>query len=83
MKKPNGIKAIYDNGGESIDQITVVLNERYNNYDSRLYHCLGLSYNAVAFSQFSSCICGKHLGKKVLWKDLSNELQKHIVNRLN
>ena len=73
------IRAIYDNGGKTLDRITVVVNQK-NNDNS--WDCLCLSHNGVAFSQWSTCQQGRHLGKKVSFEELSPELQKHIESRL-
>lgn len=79
MTQPEEIKAIYDNQ-ESIDNMTFVLT--YSEGPKGEPACLATSYDGRSFSQYSYCIEGSHLGKKVSWKDLSPALQAHIVSRL-
>lgn len=72
--------ACYDNGGETIDRYTVV-------YTSEniggVYACIGMSGNPMApngFGQHSECVLGKHLGKRILFKDLPPDCQT-VVRR--
>lgn len=78
--KPTNIKAIYDNGGESLDRYTIVLDSQ--EAKTNFWDCLCTSETGAGFSQFSYCMQGLHLGKKVTFESLSPELQKHIVGRL-
>lgn len=74
--------SIYDNGGKTIDRITFVFLESKNQdiFGSRYYNyeCLCTSLNGTSFFQHSNCQIGKHLGKKIEFKDLSKELQNKI-----
>lgn len=84
--KPQNILKIYDNGGETYDRYTIVLqNRRYFNGDW-LYQCLGLSedptYPQYGFSQWGECIPGRHLGKIIQWKDLPEKVRTHAKERL-
>lgn len=79
MKQPKLIRSIWDNEGETLDRYTVVLNEKERD---GTYMALGLDHNAVAFSQFTSAIEGKHLGKRVTWDSLTDDLKNHIIGRL-
>lgn len=77
------IKSIWDNGGETIDRYTIVTNQQ----DSEWGHLLALSINTTpnspqGVSLFGCCVEGDHLGKKIELKDLSPELQDHIMRRL-
>lgn len=75
------IKAIYDYGDSISDRYTIVLNER----DREFWVCLGLSRypeHPQGFSSFSSCMVGRHLGKKIKLKDLPENVQRHIEMRL-
>lgn len=84
MEKPKEIINIYDNRGtknETLDCLTFVLNEIEGPRGEPM--CLGTSYNGVAFSQFSYCDDGPHLGKKVEWKDLQDDIKNHVIRRLN
>ena len=77
------IKAIYDNEGESFDRYTVITNKQDS--DTNYTLCLALSHNPNSpqgMSLFCSCKEGKHLGKKIEFSELSEEIQKHILQRL-
>ena len=73
---------IYDNGGETFDRYTVVLlNEKHG----RFYDCIGLSDNCDrpdGFSQYCTCEDGRHLGKKIKFTELPENVQKHNELRL-
>ena len=86
MKQPNNIKSIWDNGGETIDRFSIVLNEDYHSYPSEMFGCLGLSINPtypLGFSQFCGAMEGEHLGRKLNWDDLPIKIQTHISLRLD
>ena len=82
------IKAIYDNGGETLDRYTVVFDSsridyRYNGY-TLAYDCLCLSDNPehpTGVSMWGECNIGKHLGKKITLKSLPKHIQEHIAMR--
>lgn len=81
----NLIKSVYDNGGETFDRFTVVLNEPYD-HTGKLLECLGLSLNPSSpqgFSQFSGCQDGPHLGQKIEFSELPENVQKHVKARLS
>jgi hypothetical protein len=76
--------ACYDNGGETIDRYTIVLNT-YHDYAKTLRECLALSSGQdgyFSFSQFSSCQMGRHLGKKLKFEQLPEHVQKHVLARI-
>lgn len=79
---------IYDNGGETLDRYSVVL----NNYRRRggvqaggrwLYECLSLNTGGNGFSQFCEAVKGRHLGKIVTFDSLDKETREHIMQRLS
>jgi hypothetical protein len=72
------IKAIYDNGGKTFDRYTVVSALPYNH---TLWECLGLSQDGFSFSQWSGCQLGSHLGKRVVFDLLPEQVQKGILSR--
>ena len=73
------VKAIYDNGGESLDCITVVTTIKHGRY----YEMLGTDrWDGRTFSQWCEGENGRHLGKKVELADLPAPLQEHIKERL-
>ncbi len=76
-------KAIYDNGGKTMDRYTVILSEG----DAIPPHipCLGLSDNPDSpqgFSQYGECLEGEHLGKKISFAELPENVQEHLKRRL-
>lgn len=83
------ILAIYDNGGETLDRYTVVTNEQWSLNSLAM---LGLSDNPTdpqGFSQWSGGTYAEgrgtrntHLGKRVQFEHLSEELQNHIAHRV-
>jgi hypothetical protein len=75
---------VYDNGGESFDRYTVVLDEPGTNRGDD-FMALGLSDNPghpQGFSQFTTAQDGPHLGKRIKFADLPDEVRKHAVVRL-
>lgn len=82
------IKAIYDNGGETLDRYTVVFDNRRIDYRCNeytlAYECLCLSDNPghpTGVSMWGECNIGNHLGKKITLKSLPKHIQKHIAMR--
>jgi len=80
-EKVNGHRIkCYDNGGKSCDRYTVVyLDEPYQYCSGDTgYCCLGMSEHPShpqGFGQHCSCQVGKHLGKRILFKDLPPDCQ--------
>ena len=71
--------AIYDNGGETLDRYTIVnlSTKERDIFGSRFY-----TYEAIAASKLGlgvylhiHCQRGKHLGKKIEFRELSEGLQ--------
>lgn len=81
FEKMNNI-AIYDNGGATVDRITVVFLDTKRKYLGKfmVYDCLGTSETGFEFFQHSTCTRGRHLGKRVEFKDLHPELQERLIN---
>jgi hypothetical protein len=80
-----GIIAIYDNSGKTMDRYTVVF-DTYSNEKHTQYDCLGMSNNPddpQGFSQMFDCILGKHLGKRIKFSDLPQNIQMHVEYRVN
>ena len=80
--QPKEIHSIWDNGGATQDRYTVALK---NNSGSCYHDCLCLDdtpTHPLGFSQFSTCQAGKHLGKRIRWTQLPDDLQTHIIGRL-
>jgi hypothetical protein len=75
------IKAIYDNGGETVDRYTVV----YDVTDGTVYESLDMSTNPFdpqGFCQHGTAVPGKHLGKKIKFKDLPKDCQSVVEDDL-
>jgi hypothetical protein len=86
--KPAAVLSVHDNGGTTADRYTVVLDPKHGfekERSSGLYQCIGLSSNPNSpqgFSQFSSCMRGRHLGRRVKWSALPANIREHIKGRL-
>ena len=76
--------SIYDNGGKTLDRITVIFNDRKRvTKDGILYECITASENGSGFYQHSEAINGVHLGKKIDFRKLSLPLQNKLLIELN
>ena len=76
--------SIYDNGGKTIDRITVIFNDRKRvTKDGVLYECIAASEKGSGLYQHSEAINGKHLGKKIDFSKLSLPLQNKLLIELN
>lgn len=71
---------VWDNKGETLDRYTVV-SKKEKVKRNGFIECLCLSENGLGVSEFSECITGKHLGKRIEFSSLSKDLQNHIINR--
>lgn len=77
------ILGIYDNGGETLDRFTFVLDDRHG----KLYTMLGTDSTGRGFSQMSEGDYkpkGKnaHLGELIDWKKVPDDLKAHVLVRL-
>lgn len=72
---------VYDNGGESHDQYTIVLLDEPEG--KGMFACIGASESKGSFYQHSTCQNGKHLGKKIKFSDLPEWLQKKVADELS
>ena len=76
--------SIYDNGGKTLDRITVIFNDRKRvTKDGILYECIGASENGSGLFLHSEAMKGKHLGKKIDFSKLSLPLQNKLLIELN
>lgn len=74
---------IYDNGGESFDRITVVFNNtKRKEGNLNFYNAIGSCETGKTFYQHTTAQKGKHLGKKIQFFELSDELQKRILEEI-
>ena len=75
---------IYDNGGKTLDRITVIFNDRkIATKDGIIYECIAASENGSGFYQHSEAMKGKHLGKEIDFSKLSLPLQNKLLIELN
>lgn len=71
---------IYDNGGLTLDRITVLdRNDISKNNGTTLYSGIGASEKGNCFYLHIEAQRGRHLGKRVLFKDLTLELQNRLI----
>ena len=76
--------SIYDNGGKTLDRITIIFNYRkIVTKDGILYECIAASENGSGFYQHSEGMKGRHLGKKIDFSKLSLPLQNKLLIELN
>jgi hypothetical protein len=86
LEKELNIKSIWDNGGLTADRYTIVLNSLYNEmlYDN-MFDALALDGDPGSpqgFSQMTGAREGVHLGKRVKFRDLPDNIQNHVIERL-
>ena len=76
--------SIYDNGGKTLDRITVIFNYRKiaTKYGV-LYECIVASENGSGFFLHTEAMKGKHLGKKIDFSKLSLPLQNKLLIEIN
>lgn len=85
--KPKAVTAIYDNGGKTVDRYSILLSLKEFPDISRpgLVQGFGMSTNPdhpQGFSQWGEFRAGSHLGKRVKWSSLPDNVRKHIIWRL-
>jgi hypothetical protein len=81
--KPEHVREIYDNGGETCDRYTVLTTWPEN--PTGCYMALGLSDNPThpqGFSQWTAAMPGRHLGKRVPWAEVPEHIRVHVVARM-
>lgn len=73
----------YDSGDKFVDRYTLMpprwAHEYRQVHDRRLFQCLGASaspFHPQGFGQHSSGLPGHHLGKRVHWNDLPEDVRK-------
>lgn len=83
MVYPKGVKAVYDDGGKSIDRYTVYYSDRKAwGYDGgKLWPCVAMNavpFHPQGFGQHSSGMLGRHNGKRIPFEDLPEDCQKLV-----
>jgi len=71
---------IYDNGGKTFDRYTIIPPRWSKQYRerSRLFEAIGASecpYSPQGFGMHVSAAPGAHLGKRIKWTDLPQQVQ--------
>lgn len=81
LEKKTKFLSIYDNGGESLDRITIINKNsfRLDNSGNRLYESIGSCVNGNSVYLHTESMRGKHLGKKVSILDLDVILKERII----
>jgi len=75
------ILAVYDKP-ECADRYTIILDDTQR---GKFHTCLSVDdrpSHPQGFSQFGECIWGDHLGKQIEFSDLPEEVQKHVMWRI-
>lgn len=84
--KPKDIKSIWDFGDSAgADRYTIIFDPKYGwEANPGLYVSLGFAAGrgGGSISQWGEAKEGKHLGKKLKWKDLPKESQEHVLDRI-
>ena len=76
--------SIYDNGGKTLDRITVIFNDRKRvTKDGVLYECISASETGNEFYLHSEVMKCIYLGKKICFSKLSLPLQNKLLIELN
>ena len=78
-----GIKAVYDDGGKSIDRYTVYFSnpKDWGITQTGIYPCVGMNgapFHPQGFCQHSEGMLGPHNGKKIRFKDLPKDCQRAV-----
>ena len=76
--------SIYDNGGKTLDRITVIFDkEKRQTKDGILYNCIVSSETGGGIYLHSEAMKGKHLGNKIDFNKLSLPLQNKLLIEFN
>lgn len=73
----SGRVTYYDNGGKSLDRITIVFNDTKR---GKIYEAIGSCETGNSFFQHTECIKGKHLGKEIEFSKLDSSLQNRLIH---
>ena len=75
---------IFDNNGSTIDRYIVVF-KLFGKDMWKMYSCLIMSsdpFHPQGVCQYSSCKTGKHLGKRIEFKNLPEDCKQAVINSL-
>lgn len=70
----------YDNGGKTLDRYTVVYLD-YPENQPKTFAARAMSnhpFHPQGFGQYTTAMVGRHLGKKIQFKDLPEDCQKLV-----
>lgn len=84
MNKPKKIKSIWDNEGETLDRYVIVLKEK-KGWSDDYYPCIYSCHQPASpqgVSGWSDVGEGEHLGKRINWADLPENVQEFVINQL-
>jgi hypothetical protein len=76
------ILEIRDNGGETFDRYTIVLNTRFT-HSRPTFECIGQSVDAIGYDQMGEALPGEHLGKLIAWDDLPEGNRDALIARFS
>lgn len=85
MAQPEGITGIWDNGGKTVDRYTVAFDAAVIEANPGFVGMLSMSSNPThpqGFSMWTEGAPGRHLGRRLKWKDLPLNIQAHVVARM-
>jgi hypothetical protein len=85
--KPREVIGCWDNGGKTADRYTVAFNPDTSEHASiaRGVPMLGMSTRPThpqGFSQWTEGVPGPHLGRRVAWAKLPENIRAHVCARL-
>jgi len=81
MKKLKEIKSVWDDGGQTLDRYTVVLKAKIGKYYDCIYSCHQPTH-PQGVAGWTKTTEGKHLGKRIEWSDLPENVQEFVINQL-
>ena len=80
MKYPKGIKAVFDNGGKTVDRYTIVFPRIYDTNGTIIFYtAICCASNVSVFYQHIGVMLGKnkkHLGVLISWRALPKEIRE-------
>ena len=71
----------YDNGGKTVDRYTVVYMDQPENKHNT-FACVGMNahpFSPQGFGQHCTATPGRHLGKRIKFKELPTDCQKLVL----
>lgn len=72
---------VYDNGGKSLDRITIVFLD-FELENNRFYQAIAADESGHGFYSHTSVQLGRHLGKEIPFSSLSPFIQKEVTEEI-